>query len=427
MNKLLATLALMLIFFSPLFTQMDNLIHLEECYEKAWQTHPLSEKGDILDRLTAVQLDKISTDELPNISWNAQASMQTETVEFPFEIPIPNFTGLDLPLYRMQTTLDAQYTLYDGGVNDARKAVEQASLLSQKAEIELSREPLKEKINELVFGILMQRKRLEILDNSRTLLESQYAQVKAGVRHGIILPSVTKELDVELLRLDSEMDQANASIRALISSLSYLIGEPIPENVEFELPIPAQLPETYTLQRPELALFEAQQSRIMTNEQLIEAKQKPKLGAFVQTGLGLPNPLNFFDNTLSPFAIGGLKFSWNIIDWKQSDRDRQVLSLQAQLIDNQQAAFEHQLAIGDERYREEILALESFIQRDKAIIQLQSDVLSQKATQLREGVITSAEYITQATALRQASLILNQHELQLARIKIEFLTQKGLL
>ena len=427
MNKTLATLALMLIFFSPLFTQVDNLIRLEECYKKAWQTHPLSGKGDILDRLTAVQLDKISTDELPIISWNAQASMQTETVEFPFEIPIPNFAGLDLPLYRLQTTLDAQYTLYDGGVNDARRAVEKASLLSQKAEIELNKEPLKTKINELVFGILMQKKRLEILDNNRTLLESQYAQVKAGVRHGVILPSVTKELDVELLRLDSEMDQADASIRALMSSLSYLIGEPIPENAEFELPTPTQLPKTYTLQRPELALFEAQQSRILTNEQLIEARQKPKLGAFVQAGLGLPNPLNFFDNTLSPFAIGGLKFSWNIIDWKQSDRDRQLLSLQAQLIDNQQAAFEHQLAIGDERYREEVLALESFIERDKAIIQLQSDVLSQKSTQLREGVITSAEYITQATALRQASLVLNQHELQLAKIKIEFLTQKGLL
>jgi len=120
-------------------------------------------------------------------------------------------------------------------------------------------------------------------------------------------------------------------------------------------------------------------------------------------------------------------FNWTFIDWKQSERDRQLLSLQSQLIDNQRAAFEHQIRTSDGQQRKTIATLESSMERDRQIIQLHQEILQQKSAQLQQGVITSSEYILQATALRQARLTLNQHELQLAKIKIDFITQKGLL
>jgi hypothetical protein len=59
--------------------------------------------------------------------------------------------------------------------------------------------------------------------------------------------------------------------------------------------------------------------------------------------------LNFFDNSISPFAVGGVKFQWNFFDWGITDKERQMLSISTQTIDNQQKGFEKGLLIADKK------------------------------------------------------------------------------
>jgi outer membrane protein TolC len=425
MKSLLATISLTILFFVPVFTQTGNILKLEDCYELAWSNHPLSEKSLIYDQLNQVELAQIEAQRLPTLQWNTQASLQSENVALPAELPIP---PLDLPLYRVQTNLDAQYLLLDGGRSDARMALQNASLLSNKAEAEMAIESLKKQVNEIFLGIQLLQTRLDVLHSSKKAIEAQQARLSSAVENGLMLPGALKELEVETLKLSTAIAQTQSDISALMKSLEALIGFALPPNTILQLPEQLGVyTDTTSIQRAELAFFEAKKTQILAGSQLVEAKTKPKLGAFLQAGLGVPNPLNFFDNSLSPFAIGGLRFSWDITDWKQSDRDLQKLQLQAQLIDNQKAAFEYQLSLEDDRYYEAISSLAATIEKDKEIIQLHEQIVAQKAAQLRLGTITPSEYILQATALRQSELDLNRHELELQKIKIDFLTQKGLL
>ena len=56
----------------------------------------------------------------------------------------------------------------------------------------------------------------------------------------------------------------------------------------------------------------------MENSKVLDAKRKPKLFAYGQAGLGYPNPLNFLDSDLAPYALGGLTFIWPLTSGKST-------------------------------------------------------------------------------------------------------------
>ncbi|HQU58551.1 MAG: TolC family protein [Phaeodactylibacter sp.] len=423
-NKLILLVLSLGPFFA--FSQPPQTLKLEDCYEKAKANYPLYQQSALLAQATQVQLDRIHSERLPQISWNAQASLQTENVKFPFDLPIPG-GNLDLPLYRFQTTADLQYTIYDGGMLEARQKIERANLAASQQQVVVELDKLKAQANQYIFGILLQREKIDIQRNALQTLEDKIKTLEAAVRHGVALEGDVDKLKVEVLRLQSETEQAQGNIRALVASLSDLIGEPLSNDIKFELPGPEAIPADVLLQRPELKLFAYQKESILAREDMIAASWRPKVGAFVQAGIGAPNPLNFFDDSLSPFAMGGVKFSWNFIDWKQASRDRQLLSLNSQLVDTQRATFEANINRMDGKYREDVATLETLISRDEEIAQLQERILRQISAQLDQGVATSTDYVTQSNALQQAQLNRQLHELQLLQTRIDYLAIKGSL
>ena len=227
MKSLLATILLIILFFAPVFTQTGNLLKLQDCYALAWDNHPLSKKTLIYEQLNQVEFAQIEAQRLPTIQWNTQASLQSENVELPSDLPIP---GLDLPLYKVQTNLDAQYLILDGGLSDARMKLQSASLLSNKAEAEIAIETLKKQVNEVFLGIQLLQTRLDVLQNSKTAIEAQQSRLSSAVENGIMLPGALKELEVETLKLSTAIAQTQSDISALMKSLGALIVCTIPHS-----------------------------------------------------------------------------------------------------------------------------------------------------------------------------------------------------
>jgi outer membrane protein TolC len=180
------------------------------------------------------------------------------------------------------------------------------------------------------------------------------------------------------------------------------------------------------VQRPELELFQLQKLQILSRESLIEASRKPKVNLFLQAGLGYPHPLNFFDDSLNPFAIGGIGFSWAITDWKKSGVDRQLLSVQTQLVDNQQAVFLDQIEKMKSPYQERLRTLENLAEQGQQIVALQKGILETFSTQLDLGVRTSTDYIEQLNKTTQAELNLKLYQLQMEQLKVEYRALLGL-
>lgn len=396
---------------------------LEACQEMVRANFPLIRQGDIDASITHLQLEKLDLQKRPQISWQAQATYQSESVEVPFSLP--NGERISQPKFNGQTTLEATYNLYDGGRVDAAKQVELAQLGVKKQSLEVEVEQLREMTNQLFFGILLSRAQDSILLQTRADLEVRLNQLRAGEREGVILPSEVTKLKVEILRLESKRDELSAGISRQVAMLSYWTGRLLTDDVELELPaLPSALAPA-AAQRPELELFQQQKRQVLSQNALLEAQSRPLISAFVRAGAGYANPLNFFDTNLSPFALAGVQFRWNFLDWGKKEKDRQLLELQAQRIDVQKATYLHQLDVLDGQYIADENKLRQLIKQGEAIQLLQEELLEQTASQLEHGVATSNDYLIQSNAITQTKMNLEVYQLQLLQLKIDYLTRKG--
>jgi outer membrane protein TolC len=400
-------------------------LSLEECYELARANYPLLQQQSINENITALQLEKLDLQKLPQINWNAQATYQSESVEVPFSLP--GGERLAQPKLNGQTTLEANYSLYDGGRIEAAKMMEQARLGVSQQSLEVELEQLKKRVNQLYFGIILSRAQDSILLQTRADLEVRLEQLQAGEREGVVLPSEVSKLKVELLRLESQRDNLSAQIKRFASTLSGLIGREVDPSALLELPKDPQIQLTTSVARPELELFQQQKQEALSQVAVIEAQGKPQLSTYVRAGVGYANPLNFFDANLSPFAVVGLQFRWNILDWGKKDKDRQLVQLRTEMIDTQKATFLHNLDLLDGQYIADENKLQKLIEQSEAIRLLQENLLEQTASQLEHGVATANDYLIQSNAITQTRLNLKLYELQLLQLKIDYLTEKGLL
>lgn len=411
-----------------LFTIYLSFTHaqltLPESYQLARQHYPLLQKSELLQRATDIRLQNLEKENLPTIRWNAKGSFQSETVSLPFSIAGQEL--VDLPLYNIQTTLEANYILYDGGINEAQQQLEKLRLQAEKQLVEVDLYNLYEQVNNNYFGVLLLRAQKELLQSTQEDLERRLQLLQAGLKHGVVLESDVKQVQVQVLKLQSSIAETERNTQALLAILSAIIGQELPADVQLAIPQQNDLVPT-TIQRPELQLFEFQKQTLIGQEALIMASTKPKVSTFAQAGIGYPNPLNFLEAKVSPFGIVGVQFTWNFWDWGKANRDRELLGVQRLLIDNQQETFEFNINRLEGKYREDIRRVEELIENDQAVAALQEEILQQIAAQLEHGVVTTTDYLTHVNAKLQAELSLQTHRLQLEQIKVNYLTHKGLL
>ncbi len=401
----------------------QNSLTLPDAYRLAEANAAISQNPHLLENLSHLRLQNIEASRLPTLQWNAKATWQNEVFGLPFDFP-----GVDvhIPHTNVLTNLEAGYLLYDGGLAEARKTVEQARLSVEKQAVAVELNKLKDQVNQYFFGALLLQEQSKSLEITRQDLAAREEQLAAGVKHGAVLESELKKVQVEQLKIRSRQAEVESDRQALLSVLASLIGQNLDENAKLELP-PTQSPITnHQSLRPELALFDLQKQQALASANLIDANWKPKVSAFATTGVGYPDPLNFFDDKISPYFVGGVQFSWKILDWKQADREREQLAVQSQVIDNQKKTFEQTLVHLDGKFAQDLEKLQAQIALDEEIAKLQGDILRQLASQLENGVATATDYLLQSDAELQARLTKEMRLVQAAQVEAAWRVWRGL-
>ena len=142
-------------------------------------------------------------------------------------------------------------------------------------------------------------------------------------------------------------------------------------------------------------------------------------------GIGSPNPYNVFETEPSGFFLAGVKLHWNIMDWGINKNDLEVLNLQKQIVVSRKDDFERRLAISLQEDSSEIRKLEALIEIDRQMLSLQQEIVKESYSQLRNGLITSTEYITEVNNETAARLNIKIHELDLIKSKVNLLIKSG--
>ena len=195
--------------------------------------------------------------------------------------------------------------------------------------------------------------------------------------------------------------------------LSALTGLDITDRTELTKPdlSLAVLKETSN-HRPELRLFEAQNNLYESQKSLLDAGNRPRIGAFVQGGYGQPG-LNMFTTGFSPFYIGGIRFSWNISGLYSQKNNLNKIDISKKTVDIQKETFEFNNNIVTRQQQTEIEKLQSTLANDDEIIRLRRNIKKAATSKMENGTASVSDLIRELNAENQAIQLKSLHEIQL--------------
>ena len=394
-------------------------ITLEECYDLVTENYPLAKQSKLLEAQNKLDAEVIATSKLPQLSLDAQATYQSDVIEFP--LAMSGIEQLNKDQYR--ATVSVNQLIYNGGATAASLDLKSAQLKTKQKQVEVSLYQLKQQINQLYFSVLLAQESQLLLKAKKVQLEAKLKEVQSGIKYGVILPTSDKVLEAELLKINQQCNALESNKATLIETLSSLISQPIDASITFQKPLIETQLRT-ELARPELELFQFKKDEIENYETLLSKQNAPKLLGFATGGYGNPG-LNMLDNSFQTFYTVGVKVNWTVFDWNANKKQRASLAINKDFIENETEIFKLNTNIALNQQQKEIDKIESFITSDLEIINLRKDVLKSADSQLKNGVITSSAYITELTNLYEDENTLIKHNIQLQLAKANYNVIKG--
>lgn len=406
---------------SSLFAQ-EVKVGLQECYDNMLSTYPIAEQVDIHQQTSDLNVNNIKSAWLPNAEFKAQATYQSDVIEFDLDIPFE----VDLPKAsndQYKATIDINQMIYDWGRIKSARELENASLIvnQQNTKVELNK--IKEQINKFYFAVLILQKNEDLLHVMLKDLEAKKSSVQSAVDNGILLSSDLSALKAEIIKLNQSIKEVQNQRSATIDVLSEITGMDLSMETEFEIP-DFTIENKTELVRPELTLFDYQKQKLDASSKLISKQNRPSVYAFTQLGYGKPG-LNMMQDEFDSYYLAGIGVSWKFWDWNKTKRKKQIINLNKDLVTTQQNSFTTQVEMALKNEKAKITIYEEALESDKEIISLREEVSESARSRLDHGVITSTDYITEISKETQAKLNYETHKIQLVQAKVNYLYIKG--
>ena len=389
-------------------------ITLDVCYAAAEANYPNARQSGLIMRSDALQQANTRTAYLPQVALNAQATWQSTTTSLPITLPGIDVPSLNKDQYKI--TLDATQTIWDGGMTKAQNSASAATTQADLAKLKVETYALHEQIQQGFFGMALATRQLANLELLRTDVQAKLTRTQAAVANGTAIKANALTLEVKLLELEQQATDLRARRAGAAAALSTLTGLGINERTELALPQDVGELDNKIGLRPELALFDLQKTAIEANADLLDARGMPKVSAFTQLGYGRPG-LNFLTNAFEPWALVGAKATWNLSQYytHNTDRDREIIQLNAQKVDLQRETFDLNMRTRAEQQLREVGRLTELLRTEAQIVDLRGRIKITADAQLEGGIITASDYLTEATAESLARQQLALHEVQLAQ------------
>ena len=385
-------------------TKGQTALTLEECRQKAVDNYPLIRQYDLISLSEQYSLSNVSKSYLPQVSLNGQASYQSHVTKLPVDLsslPLPNpIENPTMDKDQYKATIDVSQTLWDGGATSSQRKVTKANSEVEKKQVEVNLYAVKEKVNQLYFGILAIDENLKMIDLVESDMQTNKDIAQSMVKNGVAMQSDLDQIDVELLNIEQSRTEQLSLRSAYIKMLGMFIHQELPGNVKLLTPDKGELLST-TISRPELTLYDSQRSLLDAQESNISAKNMPKFGLFAQAGYGKPG-LNMLENKFKLFAIGGIKLTWNFGNLYTKSNEYKLINNNRNNIDIQRETFLFNTNIQLTQEQAEIQKISKMLTKDDEIIQLRNRVKKASESKYKNGVYQTNELIRDINAENQA-------------------------
>ncbi len=382
-------------------------ITLEECQQRARDNYPLIKQFELIESSKKYDVENLSKKYLPQIVLNTQASLQSEVIALPIHIQGVEFPEKSKDQYKI--ALDITQSIWDGGTTKSEKLISIANSNIKKQKIEVELFQIKDRVNQLYFGILSINKQLGILDIYNETLKTNREFVEALCKNGVALSSDIDIITVELINNEQKKIELQ-SLKAIYQKiLSGFINQKLTEQTIYNIP-ETNVDLSSTLIRPEISLFNQERLLLDAQTSSINAKNMPNLSLFAQGGYGRPG-LNIMSNDFDFWAIGGIRVSWNFGNLYTRKREKRIIRINKSIIDTDEETFRFNNNNQQIKYVEEITKNKLLIDKDDEIIKLRNKVRLASENRYKNGVYNINDLVRDINIENQAIQTKAIHEI----------------
>ncbi|MEG0518135.1 MAG: TolC family protein [Bacteroidales bacterium] len=387
--------------------QLRAAISIEECYTMAKKNYPLIKKYALIEKSREYSLSNANKNYLPQLSLSAKATYQSEVMEFPASLPISGIPVIPKDQYNAAITLNQ--IIWDGGVTSGSKKQIKANAQVEQTSLESDLYTIRERINNLYFGILLAKEQINQTKIFKKELEINYKNIESYISAGLANGADLDIVKVEQLKNTQRQKELESTQESYLQMLSYLTGVHIKEiSIPIILQNPPQQQEN---RRPELALFEAQITQQQMKRIQINAAVMPKFSLFLEGGVGNP-ALNMLDPGFRGYGMGGVKLAWNFGGFYTRKNDLNLMNTAKQTIETQKDIFLFNTNMEAIQEKGEIDKIKKLVEDDNRIIILKENIIKAAQVKAANGTMTMNELLNEINSRQEAVQTKIYHNIQ---------------
>ena len=382
---------------------------IEDCQQRAKENYPLIKQHELIGLSENYSLSNVSSGWLPRITLSAKATYQSDVTGIPIKTSFVNIEEMNKDQY--QAIMEVSQILYDGGEISKQKKITRASSEVDQKQLEVDLYAVNDRVNNLFFGILLLQEQMKQNKLLQEELQRNYDRVSSYIQSGIANQSDLDAVKVNQLNTTQRQTELRSACDAYLNMLSVFVGEKL---VEDDLQKPQTKEGLLSINRPELSLIDARINQLKVQEEMIDARNFPKLGAFVQGGYGNPG-LNMLKNAFTTYYIAGMRFSWSLNGFYTRKNERQLLRTGRLRLENQKEIFLFNTGLQLTQQSNEEKKLQSLIMDDDEIIRLRENIRISSEVKVQNGTLSVTDLLRDLTLEDQAHQNKLLHEIQLLK------------
>ena len=403
----------------------QELYTVEKCYELSETNYPLIKRYSLIDITEEYTLKNAYMHYLPQIQITGRAFWMPKESNV-FTGP-PTVYGADgeilnvMPRDQFNVGIEVSQVLWDGveiAANRSHIRAEHAVLREQQ---NVNMYALKERINDLFFGILMIHMQLQQIDLLEHDLSVNLDRIKASIAGGVANLSDQDVITVEQLSAKQNRVKLESMCEAYLKMLSLMTGAEIVSPEQLIKPIPQEVNKREFLQnlmladirRPELALYDVQHLEIDTKHKYWIAGGLPKIRLFAQLGWG--RGYNLFRPNPGMDLVAGVRLTWNISELYSLGYGKNIIASSKEQIETVRETFLYNTSLQSQEMIATINRYFRIMEDDDELIRLREKIRKSAEVAVENGAMSASELVrirNQEELAKQDKIL---HEIELMK------------
>ncbi|HEV8514287.1 MAG TPA: TolC family protein [Cyclobacteriaceae bacterium] len=396
-------------------------ISIESCQEKAKANYPLIKQYDLISKSVEYNISNANKAYLPQISVTGIGAYIFKGLP---QTTLPGVPPKEPDKFQLIGIGQLNQTIWDGGATRSQKEIAKANGEVERANIDVALHSIKERVNQIYFGILLIDEQVNQLVILQGTINRNLNAVTLSKDNGLAYQTDVDELKAESMKLDQRKIEFRYTRKGYIEMLSYLTGQQLNEEAQLQKPVVLDSVYSHSNNRPELNLYANQRKLSIAQASINRVYNMPKIGV-LGAGVLIEPGIGFGTSTLNSIAIGGVSVAWNTSGIYKTSNNRQLDKIRMDRISNQEETFLFGTNLQLKQTQSDIEKQKAVLAKDHEIVELKEKIRNGYQKKYENGMSSMNDVIQAINKESEAKSQEAMHQVQLLMSLYQYQTING--